>query len=93
MDKKLKTRSNDLIFSIREDRDRKFIAKAVEEAYKGVECGAITVQNDEIVVSSHNMVLRNKDPTAHAEVTVMREITSIFFFNISCSICVISNVL
>ncbi|AES61280.2 putative guanine deaminase [Medicago truncatula] len=62
-----------------EDRDQKFITKAVEEAYKGVECGdgrpfgAVIVRNDEVVVSCHNMVLRNKDPTAHAEVTAIRE--------------------
>jgi tRNA(Arg) A34 adenosine deaminase TadA len=62
-----------------EDRDQKFITKAVEEAYKGVECGdgrpfgAITVLKDEVVISCHNMVLRNKDPTAHAEITAIRE--------------------
>ncbi|CAK8563633.1 unnamed protein product [Lathyrus sativus] len=62
-----------------EDRDNKFLTKAVEEAYKGVECGdgrpfgAVIVQNDELVVSCHNMVLRNKDPTAHAEVIAIRE--------------------
>ncbi|KAK4751148.1 hypothetical protein SAY87_004630 [Trapa incisa] len=28
---------------------------------------------DEIVVSCHNMVMRNSDPTAHAEVTAIRE--------------------
>ncbi|CAL5208474.1 unnamed protein product [Lathyrus oleraceus] len=63
----------------KEDRDNKFLTKAVEEAYKGVECGdgrpfgAVIVQNDELVVSCHNMVLRNKDPTAHAEVIAIRE--------------------
>lgn len=62
-----------------QDRDRKFLTKAVEEAYKGVECkdggpfGAVVVQNDEVVVSCHNMVLKNTDPTAHAEVTAIRE--------------------
>ncbi|CAI8603369.1 unnamed protein product [Vicia faba] len=62
-----------------EDRDNKFLTKAVEEAYKGVESGdgrpfgAVIVQNDEVVVSCHNMVLRNKDPTAHAEVIAIRE--------------------
>ncbi|KAL6292826.1 hypothetical protein ACE6H2_000968 [Prunus campanulata] len=62
-----------------EDRDNKFLRKAVEEAYKGVECGdggpfgAVVVHNDEVLVSCHNMVLRNTDPTAHAEVTAIRE--------------------
>ncbi|KAF1887583.1 hypothetical protein Lal_00040637 [Lupinus albus] len=61
------------------DRDHKFLRKAVEEAYKGVDCGhggpfgAVIVHNDEIVASSHNMVLSYTDPTAHAEVTAIRE--------------------
>ncbi|KAG5101486.1 hypothetical protein JHK84_046455 [Glycine max] len=62
-----------------QDRDHKFLRKAVEEAYKGVDCkdggpfGAVIVHNDEIVASCHNMVLCNTDPTAHAEVTAIRE--------------------
>ncbi|XP_058000811.1 guanosine deaminase isoform X2 [Hevea brasiliensis] len=62
-----------------QDRDHKFLTKAVEEAYKGVECGdggpfgAVVVHNDEVIVSCHNLVLRNTDPTAHAEVTAIRE--------------------
>lgn len=63
-----------------QDRDYKFLTQAVEEAYQGVECGdggpfgAVVVHNDEVVVSCHNMVLRNTDPTAHAEVTAIREV-------------------
>ena len=62
------------------DRDHKFLSKAVEEAYSGVDIGhggpfgAVVVRNDEIVVSCHNMVLANTDPTAHAEVTAIREV-------------------
>lgn len=62
-----------------QDKDHKFVIKAVEEAYKGVECGhggpfgAVVVHNDDVVVSCHNMVLNNTDPTAHAEVTAIRE--------------------
>ncbi|KAK6911435.1 Cytidine and deoxycytidylate deaminase domain [Dillenia turbinata] len=62
-----------------QDRDHKYLTRAVEEAYKGVECGdgrpfgAVVVRNDEVVVSCHNMVLKNTDPTAHAEVTAIRE--------------------
>ncbi|XP_027352255.1 guanosine deaminase-like isoform X2 [Abrus precatorius] len=62
-----------------QDRDQKFITKAVEEAYKAVECGdgrpfgAVIVRNNEVVVSCHNMSLRNTDPTAHAEVTAIRQ--------------------
>ena len=63
------------------DRDHKLLTKAVEEAFKGVECGdggpfgAVVVRSDdEIVVSCHNMVLRHTDPTARAEVTAVREV-------------------
>ncbi|CAI9786163.1 unnamed protein product [Fraxinus pennsylvanica] len=62
-----------------QDRDHKFLTKAVEEAYRGVDCGnggpfgAVVVRNDEVVVSCHNMVLKHTDPTAHAEVTAIRE--------------------
>eukprot|EP00897_Mesotaenium_endlicherianum_P000130 jgi/Mesen1/10117/ME000075S09623 len=61
------------------DRDRPFLAKAVEEAYEGVRSGeggpfgAVIVRGDEIVVSCHNMVLKHTDPTAHAEVTAVRQ--------------------
>jgi pyrimidine deaminase RibD-like protein len=63
-----------------QDRDHKFLSKAVEEAYRGVDCGhggpfgAVVVRNDEVVVSCHNMVLNYTDPTAHAEVTAIREV-------------------
>ncbi|KAK6139370.1 hypothetical protein DH2020_026878 [Rehmannia glutinosa] len=62
-----------------QDRDHKFLTRAVEEAYRGVECGdggpfgAVVVHNNEVVVSCHNMVLKQTDPTAHAEVTAVRE--------------------
>jgi tRNA(Arg) A34 adenosine deaminase TadA len=63
------------------DRDSKFMIKSVKEAYEAVESGdgypygALIVRNNhEVVVSTHNMVLRNKDPTAHAEVTAIREV-------------------
>ncbi|KAL5700576.1 hypothetical protein ACHQM5_026003 [Ranunculus cassubicifolius] len=60
-------------------RDHKFLTKAVEEAYKGVDCGdggpfgAVIVHDNEVIVSCHNEVLKNTDPTAHAEVTAIRE--------------------
>ena len=34
----------------------------------------ISVQNDEILASCHNMVVRNTDPSAHAEITAIREV-------------------
>uniref|UniRef100_A0A7I4BV85 CMP/dCMP-type deaminase domain-containing protein n=1 Tax=Physcomitrium patens TaxID=3218 RepID=A0A7I4BV85_PHYPA len=61
------------------ERDYGFLSKAVEEAYEGVRCGdggpfgAVVVKDDQIIVRCHNMVLKNMDPTAHAEVTAVRE--------------------
>ena len=75
------------VHSAVQDRDHKFLSKAVEEAYHGVECGdggpfgAVVVRNDEVVVSCHNMVLKNTDPTAHAEVTAIREVTLSLFLH------------
>lgn len=49
----------------------------MEEAYNGVDCddggpsGAVVVVV--VVLSCHNMVLTHTDPTAHAEVTAIRE--------------------
>jgi len=63
-----------------EDRENMFLTLAVEEAYKGVESGdgypygAVIVRNDEIVASCHNMVVRNTDPSAHAEITAIRQV-------------------
>ncbi|KAF3787353.1 Guanine deaminase [Nymphaea thermarum] len=62
-----------------QDRDHVFLSLAVEEAYRGVDCGdggpfgAVVVRDNEVLVSCHNMVLKNTDPTAHAEVTAIRE--------------------
>ena len=78
-----------LVIPAVQDRDHKFLTRAVEEAYKGVECGdggpfgAVVVRNNEVVVSCHNMVLRNTDPTAHAEVTAIREVKLIVFSSIN----------
>ncbi|XP_021773102.1 uncharacterized protein LOC110737051 isoform X1 [Chenopodium quinoa] len=74
-----------------QDRDEKFLTKAIEEAYKGVECGhgrpfgAVIVCNDEVVVSCHNMVSIYKDPTAHAETTAIREVLWIRIINVCLS--------
>ncbi|KAK8954711.1 hypothetical protein KSP39_PZI002629 [Platanthera zijinensis] len=61
------------------DKDHKFLSKAIEEAYHGVDCGdggpfgAVVVCENKVVASCHNMVLNRTDPTAHAEVTAIRE--------------------
>ena len=36
--------------------------------------GAVIVRGDEEVVSCHNLVLKDTDPSAHAEVTAIREV-------------------
>ena len=78
-------------FAAVQDRDHKFLTKAVEEAYHGVDCGdggpfgAVVVRNDEVVVSCHNMVLKHTDPTAHAEVTAIREVNYLKATISSCS--------
>ncbi|XP_023761398.1 guanosine deaminase isoform X1 [Lactuca sativa] len=65
--------------TVAEDKDNKFLMKAVKEAYKAVESGdgdpfgAVVVYKDEIVVSCHNMISKHTDPTAHAEVVAIRE--------------------
>uniref|UniRef100_A0ACD5XAW8 Uncharacterized protein n=1 Tax=Avena sativa TaxID=4498 RepID=A0ACD5XAW8_AVESA len=62
-----------------QDRDLKYLSKAVEEAYEAVDrghgrpFGAVVVRNDQVIVSCHNMVLNDTDPTAHAEMTAIRE--------------------
>ncbi|CDW52808.1 dCMP cyt deam 1 domain containing protein [Trichuris trichiura] len=56
----------------------KFLLLACEEAEKGVQCGdggpfgAAVVKDGQIVAVGHNEVLKTNDPTAHAEVTVIR---------------------
>ncbi|XP_074294808.1 guanosine deaminase-like [Silene latifolia] len=62
-----------------DDNEFKFMTKAIEEAYKAVECGdgysfgAVIVHNAQAIAICHNMVKRQTDPTAHAEVTAIRE--------------------
>lgn len=52
---------------------------AYDEALKGMETneggpfGAAIVRNGELIASSHNTVLQSNDPTAHAEINVIRK--------------------
>lgn len=61
------------------DQDRKFMNHAVELMRKagvvektGGPFGAVVVMNNEILSSSGNSVLRDNDPSAHAEVNAIR---------------------
>ena len=58
----------------------KFMKLAKEEAFNGYTSNeggpfgaVITDKNGNIIVQGHNMVLKNNDPTAHAEVTAIRK--------------------
>ncbi|XP_059074335.1 guanosine deaminase isoform X4 [Cryptomeria japonica] len=68
-----------MCFSAVEDRDFQFLSMAIKEAYNAVESedgapfGAVVVCGEEVVVSCHNMGLKQTDPTAHAEVVAIRE--------------------
>jgi guanine deaminase len=53
--------------------------KALIEALEGMKrgdggpFGAVIVRNNEIIASAHNQVLKTNDPTAHAEINVIRK--------------------
>ncbi len=54
-----------------------FLRKAIELAIENVESqggpfGAVLVKNDKIIASSGNLVTKNNDPTAHAEIMAIR---------------------
>ena len=54
-----------------------FMKLAIEEAKKGDSpYGAVIVKDNEVVASSHNTVRRDSDPSAHAEINVIRSLTS-----------------
>ena len=60
------------------DSDERFMAIALEEAeaaiLKGeVPVGAAAVLDDDILARAHNSPIALKDPTAHAEILVLRE--------------------
>ena len=60
------------------EQDEKFMLRAIELARKGMEngaggpFGAVVVKDGEIVGEGSNLVTSTNDPTAHAEVTAIR---------------------
>jgi len=62
-----------------ENEHQKWISLAVQESFDGMNqghggpFGAVVVKNGELVSKGHNCVIKNNDPTAHAEVQVIRE--------------------
>jgi len=58
--------------------DRNFMALAIEEARKGgesgeVPVGAVAVIDGQVVAHGHNQPIAMADPTAHAEILVLRD--------------------
>jgi len=56
--------------------DADFLKLAVEESLKSIgphKYGALIVHNEEIIAIDHNHVRENSDPSAHAEVSVLRQ--------------------
>ena len=61
-----------------QEEDQKFMEQAIELALKNVESGggpfgAVIVKNGDLISSGVNQVTGKHDPTAHAEVTAIRE--------------------
>ncbi len=63
----------------------KYMQEAIKEAEinentgfkNGGPFGAVIVKNDTIIAASHNTVIENNDPTAHAEINVIRKAAKI----------------
>ena len=56
-----------------------FMKTAIKEAIKGVNkgdggpFGAVIIKDGKVIAKAHNTVLSTNDPTAHAEITVIRK--------------------
>ena len=56
-----------------------FMNQAVKEAFSGVEhnhggpFGAVIVKDGKIISKAHNQVIKNNDPTAHAEMSAIKK--------------------
>lgn len=54
-----------------------FMSLALEEAKKGdAPYGAVIVKDNQVVATAHNTVGRDSDPSAHAEINVIRRLTA-----------------
>ena len=57
--------------------DEKWMALAIEQAklaekMEEVPVGAVLVQDNQLIASAHNQPISNNDPTAHAEIQLLR---------------------
>jgi tRNA(adenine34) deaminase len=60
------------------DRDEHFLLLALEQAKAAatageVPIGAVLVRDGEVIAAGQNRVIRDNDPTAHAEIVALRE--------------------
>ena len=58
--------------------DEKWMRIAIEEAKLAMKeneipVGSVLVQNEKIIAQAHNQPIRNNDPTAHAEIQLLRK--------------------
>lgn len=64
------------------EAENRFMQMAIEEARYGIQnghggpFGAIVVKDGAVVGRAHNMVLKNNDPTAHGEISAIRDACS-----------------
>ena len=57
--------------------DEKWMKIAIDEANlakneKEIPVGAVLIQNNKLIARSHNQPIKNNDPTAHAEIQLLR---------------------
>lgn len=67
----------DIVKILNVNNDEYWMKIAIEEAYfamneNEVPVGAVLVQNNKLISKSHNQPIKNFDPTAHAEIQVLR---------------------
>ena len=60
------------------NEDEKWMKIAIEEAHLAMDeneipVGAVLVQNNKLITQAHNRPIKNNDPTAHAEIEVLRK--------------------
>uniref|UniRef100_UPI0034E047C5 nucleoside deaminase n=1 Tax=Candidatus Thiodubiliella endoseptemdiera TaxID=2738886 RepID=UPI0034E047C5 len=58
--------------------DEQWMALAIQQAIlaekiKEVPVGAVLVQDNKLIASAHNQPILNNDPTAHAEIQLLRQ--------------------
>jgi tRNA(adenine34) deaminase len=60
------------------NRDEKWMYVAISEAILAknegeIPVGSVLIQNDQLIAKAHNQPILNHDPTAHAEIEVLRK--------------------